>query len=704
MAKSRRNEWAVLLTLSLGFFMTLLDLTIVNIAIPDMRRGLHASLAEIGWVINAYIIVLAVLMITSGRLGDLRGRKNLFLVGITVFTLASAASGLSQNGTELIAARAVQGLGAALLLPQTMAIIIAIFPGNQRGKALGVWGAVAGLATIAGPTVGGMLVTWLGWQWIFFVNVPVGVIALLLAVVILPDVRGGHRQRLDFGGVLIASVALVAITFGLVEGQAYRWGSVWKFVSIPLIIGFGLELMAIFVFVQGRRQNRQPLLPFSLFRDRNYALMSVANVIVSVGLVGMALPLTIFLQSVLGFSPIKAGLTMAPSALMSGLTAPFAGRLADRGGKYLVMCGFLLYAAGLGIIVTAARNAMHWYDLTPGYLVAGLGIGCTISPMQTIATRNVDARLAGAASGVMNTFRQTGSALGSAVVLAVLQNRLAGGASYITSMRFAIAVPGVSLLVAGLLCLGIQRLKPAPERPLRTPVPDTSPPYLPPVAEPAEDLWAPEDSWAPVYPEAWTLPPADLPPSAIWPRVTPMPPSGRPGPRVAQPVSGPRTPGFHVRGPRGGGVHAPGPRTPGFRTPGPRVPEAPASGPLTPGPLTPGPPTSGPLTTGPLTTGPLTTGPLTPRPRVPEPGPPGPRVPEPRTPEPPGPPRAGPWAPATPMLAAPVFADESLHVVEVPRVARHPRVRAPRYVEEPQPGDPLPDGPMYAEDIPRDES
>jgi EmrB/QacA subfamily drug resistance transporter len=674
MAKSRRNEWAVLLTLSLGFFMTLLDLTIVNIAIPDMRRGLHASLAEIGWVINAYIIVLAVLMITAGRLGDLRGRKNLFLIGVAVFTLASAASGLSQNGTELIAARAVQGLGAALLLPQTMAIIIAIFPGDQRGKALGVWGAVAGLATISGPTVGGMLVTWLGWRWIFFVNVPVGVIALLLALVILPDVRGGHRQRLDFGGVLIASVALVAITFGLVEGQAYRWGVVWRFISIPLIIGFGLELMALFLFVQGRRQDRQPLLPFSLFHDRNYALMSVANVIVSVGLVGMALPLTIFLQSVLGFSPIKAGLTMAPSALVSGVTAPFAGRLADRGGKYLLMCGFLLYAAGLAIIVAAARNAMHWYDLTPGYLVTGLGIGCTISPMQTIATRNVDPRLAGAASGVMNTFRQTGSALGSAVVLAVLQNRLAGGVGYITSMRFAIAVPGVSLVVAGLLCLGIQRLKPAPAKPLWTPVPDTSPPYLPRVAEPAED------SWASVYPEAWTLPPADLPPSATLPRVTPTPPSGPrvPEPRPSGPASGPRTPGLHA--------------------PRPPVPE-----PVRPGPRTPGPvqalsaPVPGPA-------GSRVPGRRVPEPRAPEPaGPPRPPGPsEPSGPSRPAPARA--WAPAAPMLAAPVFADESLHVVEMPRVARHGRPKAPPYVEEPRPGDPLPDGPLYPEDLPPDES
>jgi EmrB/QacA subfamily drug resistance transporter len=456
MRKWRGNEWAVLLTLSLGFFMTLLDLTIVNIAIPDMRRGLHASLPEIGWVINAYIIVLAVLMITSGRLGDLRGRRNLFIAGVAVFTLASAASGISQNAGELIAARAVQGLGAAMLLPQTMAIIIAIFPGHRRGAALGVWGGVAGLATIAGPTVGGVLVTWLGWRWIFFVNIPVGVITMLLALVIIPEVRSGRRQPLDLPGVLIASAALIAVTYGLIEGQSYNWGTVWSFISIPLIIGVGVALLVLFVLVQARRQDREPLLPFSLFRDRNYALMSAGNAIISIGFIAMALPLTIYLQSVLGFSPIKAGLTMAPASLVSGFTAPFAGRLADRGGKYLLMSGFLLFAAGLAVTVEVAGPTSHWYDLLPGYLIIGLGVGCTMSPMQTIATRNVDPRMAGAASGVLNTVRQTGSALGSAVVLAVLQNRVAAHDSFVTAMRAAIAAPIAVLILAALLCVAVE--------------------------------------------------------------------------------------------------------------------------------------------------------------------------------------------------------------------------------------------------------
>jgi EmrB/QacA subfamily drug resistance transporter len=500
-ARRRAGDWAILLTLSLGFFMTLLDLTIVNIAIPDMRRDLHASLAEIGWVINAYVIVLAVLMITAGRLGDLRGRRNLFIIGIAVFTLASAASGLSQTGTELIAARVVQGFGAAAAMPQTMAIIIAIFPRERRGAALGVWGGVAALATIAGPTVGGVLVTWMGWRWIFFVNVPLGIVTIILASAIIPDVRSGKRLPLDLPGVLIASAGLVAITYGLVEGQSSGWGTVWSFVSIPLIFVAGMALLVIFVLVQALRQERRPLLPFTLFADRNYTLMAGVSVVISVGLVGMALPLTLYLQTVLGFSAIKAGLTMAPASLASGFSAPFVGKLADQGGKYLLIIGFTLYATGLISICLVAGPSSHWYDLVPGYVITGLGVGFTMSPMQTIATRDVDPALAGAASGVLNTARQLGSALGSAVVLAVLQNRLAAHVPYVTAMRFALAVPITLLLLGAVACVAI-RERPAPDpRP-----PLTAVLAAPSMAETVPVLAAQPDLPYPEYPAAAFLP------------------------------------------------------------------------------------------------------------------------------------------------------------------------------------------------------
>src|SRR6201996_7605922 len=459
MSRWRGNQWAVLGTLSLGFFMALLDLTIVSIAIPSMQRGLHASLAEIGWGINAYVIVLAVLMITAGRLGDLRGKRTLFIAGIAVFTLASAACGISQTAAEVIVARAFQGLGAALFVPQTMAVIIAIFPAGRRGTAMGIWGGVAGLATIAGPTIGGVLVSGLGWRWIFFVNLPIGAVTIALAAAVLPEITIRRHQRMDPFGILLASAALVAITFGLVEGQSYGWGRVWSFISIPLILAAGAVLLAVFLIVQARRQDRDPLLPFGLFADRSYALMGGANMLVSVGLVGMALPLTLYLQSALGFSPLKAGLTMAPASLMSAVAAPFAGRLADKDGRYLVAAGFTLYAGGLGVIAAVAGPACTWYDLLPGFLLAGLGTGCTMSPMQTIATRNVAPRFAGAAAGTLNTLRQVGSALGSAIVLAVIQSSLAAGHSYTSALRDAIVVPVVALLAGAALALARRRVK-----------------------------------------------------------------------------------------------------------------------------------------------------------------------------------------------------------------------------------------------------
>ncbi|MCP9950146.1 DHA2 family efflux MFS transporter permease subunit [Actinomadura madurae] len=333
MSKWRGNPWAILLTLSLGFFMTLLDLTIVNIAIPGMIDKLDASLDQVLWVVNAYILVLAVLLITAGRLGDLWGKKNLFIAGVALFTLSSLACGVAQSPAQLIAARAVQGLGAALLMPQTMSIIIGVFPPQRRGAALGVWGAVAGVSTIAGPTVGGLLVTTLDWRWIFFVNLPIGILVLAMAVPILPGHTRTVRHRFDLPGVLLASAALFCLTFALTEGQKYEWNEgIWGLVAA------GLGLFAIFVVQQRGRQDGEPLVPFSLFRDRNFTVLNLVGAAVSVGMIGMFLPMTIYLQSVLGFSALEAGLVMAPSSIVSMFLAPVAGRMSDRiGGKFILM-------------------------------------------------------------------------------------------------------------------------------------------------------------------------------------------------------------------------------------------------------------------------------------------------------------------------------------------------------------------------------
>src|SRR6516164_1440483 len=235
MRKLHGNPWAILVVVSLGFFMTLLDLTIVNIAIPNMIDKLHTSLDDVLWVLNAYALVLAVLVITAGRLGDLIGTRTMFVYGITLFTAASAACGFAPGPGWLIAFRAVQGLGAAMLMPQTLAIVTMTFPPDRRGAAFGVWGAVAGLATIAGPTLGGLLVTAFDWRWIFYVNLPIGVLVLVSTPMIIPNRKMGRRHLIDIPGVLLASAWLLAICYGLVEGQKYNWGTITGFISIPLI-------------------------------------------------------------------------------------------------------------------------------------------------------------------------------------------------------------------------------------------------------------------------------------------------------------------------------------------------------------------------------------------------------------------------------------------------------------------------------------
>ena len=356
MANARTNPWLVLVVLTTGFFMILLDTTIVNVAIPAMSKGLNAPLDEILWVLNAYILVYAVLLIPAGRLGDLFGQRNMFALGLAVFTLASALCGFSQNSTELIAARIVQGVGGALLTPQTLAILTSIFPPERRGAAFGVWGGVAGLATIAGPTIGGALITYTDWPWIFFINVPLGIGALVATFLIVPDLRPGRRQGWDLVGVALATAGLFGIVFGLIEGQRYNWGEIASYgITIPEVIGGGLALMILFVVWE--HFQTQPLVPLSLFEERNFAVANWVAAAISFGMLSMFLPVTIYLQSVRGFSALTAGLTFAP--------------------------------------------------------------------MTTIAMRNIQPRMAGAASGVLNTTRQLGAAIGSATVGALLQNQLA---------------------------------------------------------------------------------------------------------------------------------------------------------------------------------------------------------------------------------------------------------------------------------------
>jgi EmrB/QacA subfamily drug resistance transporter len=417
---------AALGVLVLGLFMTLLDLTIVNIAIPSIVDGLHASLDQVLWVLNAYSLLYAVLLITSARLGDIYGPRNLFAAGVVIFTVASGFSALAQDPTQLIVSRGLQGLGAAVLAPQGLPLMMSLFPVEKRGGVFAVYGVIAGLAVIAGPTVGGFLVTQFGWRSIFTVNLPIGVLTFALAMLFIPDLRPGRRHRLDVLGVALATAGLLGVVFGLIEGERYDWGVVTGTITIPEIIATGLALLALFLYYQARRQNSEPLLPFAVFKDRNFTLMTFVMAAMGFAILGIYLPLTIYMQSVLGLSAIDAGIILAIQPAAMFFSSGFAGALVQKvNGKYLLIPGLLALAAGTGYIDWAAHAGSGRWDFTAGLILSGLGMGCIWTPVFSIATRDLPAHLGGVASGVVNTIQEMGGVLASAAVGAFLQNRLA---------------------------------------------------------------------------------------------------------------------------------------------------------------------------------------------------------------------------------------------------------------------------------------
>jgi EmrB/QacA subfamily drug resistance transporter len=419
-----KRPWLSLIVLCLGTFAVLLDGTIVNVALPSVLTGLHASLDQALWVVNAYLLVFAALLILASRLGDMFGARRLFTIGLALFAAASALCGAAQAPGQLIAARALQGVGAALLTPQAMVIIQAVFPRERMGAAFGIFSSMVGLAAVSGPTLGGVLTTYLSWRWVFYVNLPIAAVGIAAAYLYVPDIRTGRRPRLDLVGVLLASAGLAAVVYGVIEGQRYAWGEVRYGITIPEIIGAGLVALA--GFVAWERRHREPLVPLGLFRNRTFAVMVVLNVAVQFALQSMLLVNSINLQSVLGFTAVHAGLTSLPLTLALTGMAPFAGRLTDRlGGKYVLMAGLAVYAVGIAGVTAVSSTHATSLTFAPVLLVAGLGMGAIFAPLATEAMRAAPARLAGAASGVLNTGRQLGGTLGGAITGAVLATQLA---------------------------------------------------------------------------------------------------------------------------------------------------------------------------------------------------------------------------------------------------------------------------------------
>src|SRR4030088_91395 len=320
------RTWGALAILCLGAFLVVLDTTIVNIAIPSIMTGLHSSLDQVLWVLNAYTLFYAALLITGGRLGDLYGPRRLLIVGIVVFGAASVACALAPSAGILIAARVAHGAGAPLMTPQTLAMTPVIMPANHRGRAIGLWSGSAGLAAAVGPSLGGVLVTTAGWRWVFLVNVPVGIVVIAGAYGLLPGVVPGRRHRLDIGGIVLASLGLLAVVFGLVEGQRLAWGTIIGPITTPAVMAAGVVLLAAFV-VWERRQP-EPLLPPALFAARSFALSAWVIFVIQTVMLAFIVVAGLFFQSALRMTALDAGLALAPMPLTLMLVAPLAGRLA----------------------------------------------------------------------------------------------------------------------------------------------------------------------------------------------------------------------------------------------------------------------------------------------------------------------------------------------------------------------------------------
>ena len=421
-----RNPWLVLMVFSLGLFMTLLDLTIVNIAIPSIVDDLKAPLDGILWMLNAYSLVYAVLLITSARLGDMFGPRALFIAGVGTFTVASFLSGLAQDPTQLILARGAQGLGAALIAPQGLPMITSLFAPEKRGGVFAIFGILAGLAVVLGPTLGGLIVNNWGWRWIFYVNIPVGVALIVAAFTLVPDLRLGKSHRLDIPGVALASAGLLLVVFGLIEGQRFEWGTVTGFITIPEIILAGIVLLVAFIAYERRVQDREPLLPFAVFRNRNFTLMVFVLMAMGFAMLGVFLPLTIYFQSVLGFDALTAGLTIAPMPLAMMFASGFvASQVQKIGPKPFLFVGLTLFTIALAYIAwTVSADGGRW-ALLPGLILMGIGMSGVWTPVYDLATRDLKPELAGTASGVLNTMQELGTVVASAAIGAVLQNQLA---------------------------------------------------------------------------------------------------------------------------------------------------------------------------------------------------------------------------------------------------------------------------------------
>ena len=444
---------------SVAVFMVTLDNLVVTTALPVIRKDLHAGLSGLEWTVNAYTLTFAVLLMTGAALGDRLGRRRMFVFGLSVFTLASAAAALAPSIAALDVARAVQGFGGAIVMPLTLTILSAAVPAERRGLALGAWGGISGLAVAFGPLVGGAVVDGISWHWIFWLNVPIGLVLIPLALTRLTETRGPDG-RLDLPGLALASAGLFGIVWGLVRGNSVGWGSAQIVGSLVA----GAVLIA--AFVAWERRTATPMLRMEFFRNRTFSLANVASLLMSFGMFGSIFFLAQFFQTVQGYSPLASGLRILPWTAMPMLVAPIAGALSDRiGGQRLMGAGLTLQAIGLGWIAAVSTPTTPYADLVAPFIISGIGMSLFFAPVANVILSSVRPELEGQASGANNAIRELGGVFGVAVLAAVFAQ--VGGyqsfAAFTHGMNVAVWI-GAGVVLAGALAAYAIPGRPKPAR------------------------------------------------------------------------------------------------------------------------------------------------------------------------------------------------------------------------------------------------
>jgi EmrB/QacA subfamily drug resistance transporter len=458
------KKWWTLVAVSFGLFMIMLDNTIVNVALPSIQRSLGLKVSELEWVVTGYALTFGAFMLMGGKLADLFGRRRIFVAGLIVFTAASLACGLAGGATVLIGARVVQGLGAAMMNPATLSIITVTFPPHQRGRAIGIWAGVSALALAIGPLVGGILTERVNWNWIFFINVPIGVLAVVAAYMFITESRDNSReQRPDIPGLITSTLGLFALTYGLIEANNYGW------TSTRILLSFAVAAASLGSFVFLELHQRLPMLDLSLFKNRVFAGANTVMLLVGLAMFGVFFFVSLYLQDVLGYSPIQAGASFLPWTLLIVLLAPRAGHLNDRTGpRWLVTGGMLVIASSLFVFSRFGTGATFW-DLLPGMLLGGVGMAAVMAPVTATAMGSVPRDKAGVGSAVLNSMRQVGGSIGLALLGAIVAQSVPSTgrpspSDFVTGYHHALEVATLIALSGALIAaLTLRKVQHAPE-------------------------------------------------------------------------------------------------------------------------------------------------------------------------------------------------------------------------------------------------